>query len=307
MRQMRRMSFGVAVAALIAGVWTAWVPGATGRASAFARARAVAQNSDATSSFASLDAWKAAVLSGDMDTLRAMYSTDPPAMQTTPKGKSQDPAAEAEFWTSVKAAGLERMETKIVRRESPQSGVQLVMFTLEATLRGKNGIERRFASMAQYWMEQNGKQVIVATQRTNLATMPQPFESNPSLYPDPTEARTDIGLALAAAKRDRKRVLLDFGGNWCYDCHVLDTAFHYPEIEKILEPNYVVVHINIGQYDKNLDLAEKYQIPLKRGVPSLAVLDSSGALLVSQKQGDFENTTKIGPKDVEEFLEKWKP
>jgi len=109
------------------------------------------------------------------------------------------------------------------------------------------------------------------------------------------------------AKREHKRVLLDFGGNWCYDCHVLDAAFHYPQIERVLDPNYVVVHINIGRYDQNLDLADKYQIPLKKGVPSLAVLDDKGNLLVSQKQADFENTTKIAPKDVENFLEKWKP
>ncbi|MGH9781036.1 MAG: thioredoxin family protein, partial [Candidatus Acidiferrales bacterium] len=191
--------------------------------------------------------------------------------------------------------------------DAPQPGIQRVVFALEAMMRSDGGAGKLYASMAQYWTEQNGKPVIVATQRTNLAQLPQPIAPKPDLYPDSSEARTDIGVALAAAARNHRRVILDFGGNWCYDCHVLDAAFHLPAIAGILERSYIVVNINIGQYDKNLDLAQKYQIPLKKGVPSLAILDSSGVLLVSQKQGDFENTSKIGPKDIEEFLERWRP
>lgn len=294
MRQIAKMG---AIAAMAAAIFCA----------ASALPAAPAQDPSSPETFAPLQTWKAAVLSGDAAALQALYSTNPPATLRTRKGDNPDPAAEPQFWASVKSAGLERLDTKILRVQSPQPGIQSVFFTLEATLQLNDVTTKRFATIAQYWMDENGKPVIVATQRSDLATMPQPTEGKPGLYPDPTEARTDIGLALVVSKREHKRVLLDFGGNWCYDCHVLDAAFHYPAIERILDPNYVVVHINIGQYDENLDLADKYQIPLKKGVPSLAVLDANGNLLVSQKQGDFENTTKIAPKDVENFLEKWKP
>lgn len=257
--------------------------------------------------FAPLETWKAAVLSGDTAKLKALYSSAPPAISVTPEAKSHDFAAEANFWTGVKLDGLAGLSTKIVQLDSPQAGVQRVIFRLEAAMHSKAGPNKLFASMAQYWVQQNGKWVIAVTQRSNLARLPQPIAPKPDLYPDPAEARTDIGLALSVAAREHKRVLLDFGGNWCYDCHVLDAAFHYPAIEKIVEANYIIVHINIGEYDKNLDLAEKYQIPLKKGVPSLAVLDGQGDLVVSQKHGDFEDTSKIGPGDIEKFLEEWKP
>jgi hypothetical protein len=65
--------------------------------------------------------------------------------------------------------------------------------------------------------------------------------------------------------------------------------------------------VNVGDYDKNLDLAKKYEIPLEKGVPSLAVLDPNGKLVVSQKKGEFESTTRIGPENVIEFLNYWKP
>jgi thioredoxin 1 len=267
----------------------------------------VAQKAVAQTQFPPLEKWKAAVLSGNAAALQSLYSADPPAVTKTPGGTSSNPAVEAAFWSQLKSSGLARLKTKIVYLDSPQGGVLRVIFTLEADLRTPSGSEKRFASIAQNWIEQNGQPVIFATQRSNLARLPQPIESKPNLYPDPAEARTDIGVALSVAAREHRRVLLDFGGNWCYDCHVLDATFHYPDVAKILEPNFIVVHINIGQYDKNLDLAAKYQIPLKKGVPGLAVLDSSGKLLVSQEQGDFENTTKIGLKDVENFLNRWKP
>lgn len=270
-----------------------------------AYAQRAAKSLEAT--FSPLQTWRAAVLSGDAAALKSLYSTDPPALATTPKGTSNDPAAEPDFWATLKSAGLSRLTLRIAHLDSPQAGLERVIFTLEATLQSASGPSKSFASIAQMWADVDSQPVIVATHRTNLSPLPQPVESQPNLYPDPSEARTDIGLALSVAAREHRHVLLDFGGNWCYDCHVLDATFHYPEVARILDANYVLVHINIGQYDSNLDLAEKYQIPLKKGVPSLAVLDSKGRLLVSQRNGDFENTTRISLKDVESFLTRWKP
>ena len=79
--------------------------------------------------------------------------------------------------------------------------------------------------------------------------------------------------------KQHKNVLLDFGGNWCIDCHVLENAFHQPRIAPLLNGNYIVVHVDVGKYDKNLDLAKKYHVNLEKGVPSLAVLDAQGKVL----------------------------
>ena len=143
--------------------------------------------------------------------------------------------------------------------------------------------------------------------RKPVRRLPEPAKPNTALYADPAEGPIEISAALAAATKDHKRVLLIFGGNWCYDCHVLDTTFHSKEFAPLVNANFHVVHVNIGNYDVNLDLAKKYEIPLEKGVPSLAVLDPDGTLLVSQKKGEFESTVRIGPEDVLEFLNKWKP
>jgi|SRR5882672_3073461 len=136
--------------------------------------------------------------------------------------------------------------------------------------------------------------------------LPAPTEKR-VIYPENVDAKAEIAEALASAVKTHRRVILVFGGNWCYDCHALDAAFRSAEIAPIVNKNFVVVHVNIGEYDKNLDLADKYDVPLKKGVPASAVLGSDGTLLYSQKQGEFESAKRISKEDVVAFLEKWRP
>jgi hypothetical protein len=75
----------------------------------------------------------------------------------------------------------------------------------------------------------------------------------------------------------------------------------------LLEANFVLVHVNIGRMDKNLDIAKRYGVPLNKGVPALAVLSASGKLLYSQKGGEFESMRQMQSSTVTGFLVQWKP
>jgi thioredoxin 1 len=127
-----------------------------------------------------------------------------------------------------------------------------------------------------------------------------------ALYPAPAQAKVDLAAALDASAATHKRVILDFGGNWCPDCHVLDLYFHDSANGPILEANYILVHVNIGRMDENLDIAERYQIPLRKGVPALAVLGERGELLYSQRTGEFEAMRGMQSSAVTDFLVRWK-
>lgn len=127
------------------------------------------------------------------------------------------------------------------------------------------------------------------------------------IYPAPEQAQADLAAALRTAAADNKRVILDFGGNWCPDCQALDIYFHDDANKPILEANYVLVHVNIGLRDKNLDIATRYDIPLAKGVPALAVLGADGKLLYSQKTGEFESMRHMRSSSVTDFLLQWKP
>jgi thiol:disulfide interchange protein len=128
-------------------------------------------------------------------------------------------------------------------------------------------------------------------------------QPNKNLYSETANPTADIAAALARARREHKRVILDFGGNWCGDCQVLDIYYHQSPNAELLDKNFILVHINIGHMDKNVDVAKKYKVPITKGVPALAVIDAHGNLLYSEREKEFEHTT---PEDVTAFLKRWK-
>ncbi|HEX3374991.1 MAG TPA: thioredoxin family protein, partial [Edaphobacter sp.] len=46
------------------------------------------------------------------------------------------------------------------------------------------------------------------------------------LYSAEADPKAEIAAALKQAGAEHKRVILDFGGDWCGDCQVLDIYFH---------------------------------------------------------------------------------
>lgn len=134
---------------------------------------------------------------------------------------------------------------------------------------------------------------------------PTPIASR-HIYSTTANPATDIASALRQARRDHKRVILDFGGDWCGDCQVLDIYFHRPPNAAILDQHFILVHVDIGHMDHNVATAQKYKVPINKGVPALAVLDASGKLLFSQENKEFENMRNMTINSVTEFLNKWK-
>jgi len=134
----------------------------------------------------------------------------------------------------------------------------------------------------------------------------EPVAAKKDLYPKDADAKKEIDEALKRATIEKKRVLLIFGGNWCYDCHVLDRALHEGAAGKISKQSFLLVHVDIGEGDKNLDLIKLYRIPLDKGVPAVAILDGGGKLLYSSGDGEFEAARRMMKKDLVRFLWIWK-
>jgi thiol:disulfide interchange protein len=147
----------------------------------------------------------------------------------------------------------------------------------------------------------------IAVAAPSAVCFSQAAKKEKEIYSESADAHAEIKEALKKAAAEHKRVIVVFGANWCYDCHVLDAAFHRSDLAPILSANYEVVHVDIGKGEKNQDLMKKYEVPMKRGIPGLAVLDADGKLVYSQKNGEFENARALAPEDFLAFLNKWKP
>jgi thiol:disulfide interchange protein len=135
---------------------------------------------------------------------------------------------------------------------------------------------------------------------------PAPAYTPKHIYSVTAVPSADIAAGLAQARREHKRLILDFGGDWCGDCQVLDIYFHQAPNADLLDQNFVLVHVSIGHEDANLNVAAKYGVPISKGVPALAVLTPEGKVLYAQSGGEFEDMRHMDPNSVTEFLEKWK-
>ena len=251
-----------------------------------------------------LDVWRKAVLAGDAEALTPLYANS--ARIVGPKQAASNVPSEVAYWSGWKAKGLQRVSADIESAQEPQPGLHVLSIQLTLIASESGTVRKYFVKLAQGYAEQNGVWRIAAERREEATRLKAPAEKK-DLYPADANANQEIQQALRAVSKSHKRVMLVFGGNWCYDCHVLDAAFHTPEIAPTLNRNYIVVHVDVGEYNKNLDLAKKYEVPLERGVPAAAVLDSDGKLLVSQKNQEFEKARSMAPEDILAFLNKWKP
>ena len=147
--------------------------------------------------------------------------------------------------------------------------------------------------------------ILAALLAPALAQAPVPFVKK-HLYSETADPTADIAAAVKQARREHKRILLDFGGDWCGDCQVLDIYFHQSPNAELLAKHFVVVHVDIGHMDHNVDIARRYEVPIEKGVPAFAVLDSNGRLIFSQKNKEGEAMSRMQSDSVTEFLNKWK-
>jgi ketosteroid isomerase-like protein len=278
-------------------------------ATALLLAGAVAKGEQRSGPFTPLAEWKTAVMAGDQAALARLYSANPPAVVQVGKDKVVNLEEELRFWAGLKSAGVTGFNPKLLDLTMLEGHTKLRL-----RIQAVKADEARpmVASMVQIWLQEPDGWRITASRRGEFSPeavrrLPQPATPNPDLYSDPKEAEAELRAAEGVAAREHKRVLVVFGANWCYDCHVLDTTFRSKEFAPLVDANYVVVHINTGEEGKdNYDLAARLGVALDHGIPSLGVLEPDGRVVVAQKDGEFESTVKIGPEDVRAFLEKWK-
>lgn len=146
-----------------------------------------------------------------------------------------------------------------------------------------------------------------AGQQSSIDEALRPVTTKSDLYPPNADAKKNIEAALKTARSENKRVILIFGGNWCYDCHVLDQALHEGDAARIVKESFLLVHVDIGEGDKNLELVKKYEATLDFGVPTVVIIDAGGRVAYSSTKGEFEAARKMMKKDLVTFLSQWKP
>ena len=124
-------------------------------------------------------------------------------------------------------------------------------------------------------------------------------------YDEQADAAAQVQAAMAVAAAEQRPLLLVFGANWCPDCRVLELTMKKPAMAARLQSDFArVVKIDVGRYDHNMDLATRYGVPLKKGIPAVAVLSPSGALRYATQAGELADARGMGDDGIRDFFDR---
>ena len=144
---------------------------------------------------------------------------------------------------------------------------------------------------------------VTATPAPTSTSVARPAPS--FLYDPRADARADIAAALARSKADRLPVLLDFGADWCPDCHVLSAYLDSPEGRAKVGDRAHVVRIDVGNWDRNLDVAKDYGNVVDKGIPAVVVLEPDGSIAGTSADGALANARTMPMIQVLDYLGRW--
>ena len=142
---------------------------------------------------------------------------------------------------------------------------------------------------------------------TALAVAPAPAPATAAVqhlpYNAAADAKADVAHALAEAKAAHVPVLLIFGANWCEDCRALDKALKEGKNAELMQKEFKVVKIDVGNFDHNLDVANAYGNPLKKGIPAAVLVSSSdNQVLYATKGGELANARRMSESGIHDFF-----
>ena len=124
----------------------------------------------------------------------------------------------------------------------------------------------------------------------------------PLPYDESADAKADVRSALVAAKASRVPVLVIFGANWCKDCRALDLALKSPKNRTLIEREFKVVKVDVGNFDRNLDLAAAYGNPIKKGIPAAVVLSPGMEVLYATRAGELADARSMSESGIYDFF-----
>ena len=141
--------------------------------------------------------------------------------------------------------------------------------------------------------------------KVSIASLAQLQTPLPSPYDPTADAKADVAAALAKARASHKLLLIDLGGNWCGDCRVLAGVMRLPEVAAFVDAHYVVVTVDVGRIDRNLDIPAHYGVKKVEGVPALLVVDAHGRLKDAGHIAALADARPMTPQALVDWLARW--
>lgn len=130
----------------------------------------------------------------------------------------------------------------------------------------------------------------------------KPFDPEPSLI-----AQDVVDEALADAALSGKHAIIVMGANWCHDSRALGGWFQTPRFETMLSESYIVRYIDVGQKDRNIDVAQRFGLDEIVGTPTIIVTNPKGEVLNLDTAPTWRNAASRSEDEIFDYFVEFAP
>ncbi len=123
-------------------------------------------------------------------------------------------------------------------------------------------------------------------------------------YDESANAAANIHQALSDAKTENLPVVVIFGANWCEECRALSAAIGTGKHAEKFAKEFKVVKVDVGNFNRNLDIAGLYGNPIEGGIPGATILSSDNKVIYVTKRGELSTARSVGEDGIYDFLNK---
>lgn len=121
-------------------------------------------------------------------------------------------------------------------------------------------------------------------------------------YSATAHADAEVRQALARARENHKAVLVLFGANWCEDCRSLARSLQLPRNAALMARDFNVVKVDVGNFDRNLDVVDRLGGPISKGIPAAVLLSPDGEVRYATKAGELSTARRMSDEGVHDFF-----
>ena len=123
-------------------------------------------------------------------------------------------------------------------------------------------------------------------------------------YNSEDNAQAKIDALIKQAKKEKKNIILQAGGNWCSWCLLFNDFIKTNKAVKAnLKKNFLYYHLNYSKENKNEAVFKKYAPEGdKLGYPFFIVLNANGKVIKLQESGSLEQGKGYNEGKVLNFL-----
>lgn len=123
----------------------------------------------------------------------------------------------------------------------------------------------------------------------------RPFNQN-------ADARTDVDRALNAARDNGTMALVVMGANWCHDSRGLAGQFETERMQTLIKDHYELVYVDVGQKNRNIDIAQEFGVDAIIGTPTVFVVSSNRKVLNLDTAPTWRNAASRSSDDIYDYF-----